>query len=408
MKKKWPFMMFLVAIIAAIAAWFVFFNQEKISDTIMVSGNIEVTDVQLGFKIPGRLDKCFVDEGDDVTQAELIAQLENFDQKIAVDLVHAKLAQARSVLSELEAGSRSEEITLSHARVLQARQTLLELTRGSRVQEIESAKSDLETSLAAVKTAQAQLVQAREDYDRFLILYKEKGISQRDFKVYETQYEVAKNRAKEVDTRVDIARQALSLRKEGPRSEQIERAKAALIQAEAEFALVKAGPRKEKIDQARAMVAEVQQNLNQANQQLSYTELFAPMDGVILSRSAEPGEFLNPSTPVVTLGDLAHPWLRAFINEKDLGRVKLGQKVMVTTDTFPDKKYQGTLSFISSQAEFTPKSVQTFEERVKLMYRIKVDLLNPHGELKPGMPADAVIPILAPVLLPPHSKADAQ
>lgn len=118
-----------------------------------------------------------------------------------------------------------------------------------------------------------------------------------------------------------------------------------------------------------------------------------PRAGVILSRSAEPGEYLNPSTPVVTLGDLAHPWLRAFINETDLGRIKLKDKVVVTTDSFPDKQYQGILSFISSQAEFTPKSVQTFEERVKLMFRIKIELSNPQGELKPGMPADAVIPI---------------
>lgn len=389
--------MVLVVIIAASVYWFLFYNREKTSNTIIVSGNIEVTDVQLGFKITGRLDKCFADEGNQVSQGELIARLEDFDQKIALDLALAKLVQARSVLSELEAGSRSEEIVLSHAKVLQARQTVLELTRGSRIQDIESAKSDLETTFAAVKTAQVELVQAKEDYDRFLALYKERGISQRDFKEYETRYEVAKNRVKETNTRVDVAQQALSLRKEGPRSEQIERAKAAFIQAEAEFALVKAGPRKEKIDQARAQVDEVQQAVNQATQQLSYTELFAPMGGVILSRSAEPGEFLNPSTPVVTLGDLARPWLRAFINEKDLGRVKLGEKIMVTTDTFPDKKYQGVLSFISSQAEFTPKSVQTFEERVKLMYRIKVELLNPHGELKPGMPADAVIPTALPV-----------
>ena len=112
------------------------------------------------------------------------------------------------------------------------------------------------------------------------------------------------------------------------------------------------------------------------------------MGGVILTRSAEPGEYLNPSTPVVTLGDLDHPWLRAFINEKDLG---LKDKVEVFIDSFPDKRYAGVLSFISSQAEFTPKSVQTFEERVKLMFRIKIDLANPDGELKQGMPADALI-----------------
>ncbi len=393
MKKRGPILIVSVLIIVAAMTGFLLFEKENKSDTIMVSGNIEATDVQLGFKITGTLEDCFVAEGDTVSKGFLLARLENMDQKIAVRLAEANLARAKSVLSELEAGSRPEEIVLSNAKVLQARQMVLELTRGSRVQEIESARSDLETARAAVKSAQAQLTQAKADYDRFLTLYTESGVSQRDFKLYETQYEVARNRATEAETKVNIARQALSLRREGPRAEQIEKAKAALVQAQAEYALVKAGPRKEKIDQAMALVDEAEQRVNQARQQLSYTELRAPRAGVILSRSAEPGEYLNPSTPVVTLGDLAHPWLRAFINETDLGRIRLKDKVVVTTDSFPDKQYQGILSFISSEAEFTPKSVQTFEERVKLMFRIKIELSNPQGELKPGMPADAVIPI---------------
>ena len=94
---------------------------------------------------------------------------------------------------------------------------------------------------------------------------------------------------------------------------------------------------------------------------------------------------------MITLGDVAKPWLKAFINESDLGRVKLGQKVSVTTDTYPGKEYPGKVTFISSEAEFTPKNVQTAKERVKLVYRIKVGLENPQNELKPGMPADAQI-----------------
>ncbi len=115
------------------------------------------------------------------------------------------------------------------------------------------------------------------------------------------------------------------------------------------------------------------------------------MDGVVLSTSAEAGEYLNPATPVLTLGRIDKPWLRAYIPEPALGRIKLGQEVAVTTDAFPDKTYSGRVSYISSQAEFTPKTVQTFEERVKLMFRIKVLLDNPENELKPGMPADGII-----------------
>jgi HlyD family secretion protein len=112
---------------------------------------------------------------------------------------------------------------------------------------------------------------------------------------------------------------------------------------------------------------------------------------VVLVKSAEVGEVLAPGTSILSIGDLDRPWLRGYINETDLGRVKLGQKVKVTTDSFPGKTYWGTVSFISSEAEFTPKQIQTAEERVKLVYRIKVDIANPQHELKVNMPADAEI-----------------
>lgn len=384
-------MILLFIVLAGGLIWFLLLNEKKDPNTIMVSGNIETTDVQLGFKIAGRLEECFVSEGDTVYRGDLLARMENMDQKIVIALAQNNLIRANAVLSELMTGSRPEEIQLSHAKVLQARQVVLELTRGSRTQEIESARSDLNSAKAVQKSSLAQLTRAKEEFDRFSTLYKEKNVSQRDFEFYRTQYEVAKNAVSQADSGVNIAQQALSLRREGPRSEQIDRAKAVLIQAEAEYALVKAGPRKERIEQARALADEAMEKLNQARLQLTYTELFAPMNGVVLSRSAEPGEFLNPSTPVLTLGDLSHPWLKAYISEKDLGRVKLKSLVTVSTDSYPGKTYSGILSFISSQAEFTPKSVQTFEERVKLMFRIKIALSNPDGELKPGMPADAVI-----------------
>jgi len=397
MKKRLPLVILPVLIIAGILTFFIFFRDKTDPGMIRVSGNIEATDVELGFKIAGRLEECLFNEGDYVSKGAVLARLENADQKIALALAETNLDRAESVLAELRAGSRPQEIDLSAARVLQARQALLELTRGSRAQEIENAASDLNTALAAEKSAKTQLIQAKEDFDRFTILLRQNTVSQRDFDLNRTRYEVALNTAEEAGSRVNIARQNLSLRKEGPRAEQIEKAKAALAQAEAELALTKAGPRQEKIDQAKIMADEANKKVDQAKQQLSYTELFAPMDGVILSRSAEPGEFFNPSTPVVTLGDIAHPWLRAYVNETDLGKLKLKDKVKVTTDSFPGKTYDGVLSFISSQAEFTPKSVQTFEERVKLMFRIKIELADPDQELKPGMPADAAIAVPATV-----------
>ena len=112
---------------------------------------------------------------------------------------------------------------------------------------------------------------------------------------------------------------------------------------------------------------------------------------MVLVKSAEPGETVAAGATVVTLGDIDHPWLRGYVNETELGRVKLGERVKVTTDSFPGKTYWGRVSFIASEAEFTPKQIQTDEERVKLVYRIKVDLPNPQRELKLNMPADAEI-----------------
>ena len=127
-----------------------------------------------------------------------------------------------------------------------------------------------------------------------------------------------------------------------------------------------------------------------------YTTLTAPFDGVITVRQAELGEVVVPGTPVATIADLDHIWLRAYLNEADVGKVRLGQEAAVSTDGHPGKQYKGRISFISSKAEFTPKSVETHAERVTLVYRVKIDIDNPTHELVPGMPADARIEVREP------------
>jgi len=151
------------------------------------------------------------------------------------------------------------------------------------------------------------------------------------------------------------------------------------------------GTRKEQIAINRANVNTARQNLGLSRIRLDYTSLLAPKTGVVTVRQAELGEVLQPGTPVVTIADIDHLWLRGYVSETDLGRVRWGQSAAVRTDTFPGKTYKGRVSFISSVAEFTPKSIETHKERVTLVYRIKIDLDNPNHELKPGMPADAEI-----------------
>ena len=157
------------------------------------------------------------------------------------------------------------------------------------------------------------------------------------------------------------------------------------------------GSAEQDIAVARANIRNASENLELAKIMLGYTTLRAPFSGVILTRQTELGEVMQPGTPVVTLADLDHVWLRAYVAETDLGRIRWGQAATVHTDTYPDRAYPGQISFIASEAEFTPKSVETHKERVTLVYRIKIDVENPRHELKPGMPADATIQLGAPV-----------
>jgi len=161
---------------------------------------------------------------------------------------------------------------------------------------------------------------------------------------------------------------------------------------ERDQALEKAAERQ--VELARANVRNGKEALKLAQIVLDYTTLRAPFDGVITVRQAELGEIMVPGTPVVTLADLDHIWMRAYINETDIGKIRLDQAAAVKTDTYPGKTYKGRLSFISSAAEFTPKSVETHAERVTLVYRIKIDIDNPTHELVPGMPVDALLDAL--------------
>jgi len=292
---------------------------------LVLSGNIEVTDAQLGFKIAGRVAERLVSEGDNVKAGQLVARLDDVEQKEQLALRRAELAGAEAALAELEAGSRPQEIAASEA---------------------------------TLRSAEADRDRARLDFKRQQELLGKEAISDREFEAAQAQLKVAEARAVEAVERTKLV-------KEGPRVETIRQARARLDQARASEAL--------------------------AATQLENARLLSPLAGVVLSHNVEPGEFVSPGTPIVTVADIAHMWVRAYLNQTDLGRIRHGQKVTVRTDTFPDKTYEGTISFISAEAEFTPKTVQTPKERVKLVFRIKVDLANPKDELKPGMPADVIV-----------------
>jgi HlyD family secretion protein len=345
--------------------------------TLRVSGNIEVTDAEVSFKIPGRVVKRLVDEGQVVKAGQLVARLDDAELAQEAALRRADAQAAQAALDELLAGSRPEEIAQAKAAGEQAQARLDEMLAGSRPQELAAAE-------AALRRAQAETERAKLDMDRYAGLFKKEIVSAQQNDAIRTAYETALQRQREAEEQFKLVR-------EGPRKEEVEQARAAYLGAQERYELVRRGPRRETIEQGRARAEQARQALAVAETRLSYATLSSPLSGIVLSKNIEPGEYAAAGTPIVTVGDLEHPWLRAYINETDLGRVKVGQRVRVTTDTFPGKAYEGHVSFISSQAEFTPKSVQTEKERVKLVYRIKVEITNPQMELKPGMPADAEI-----------------
>ncbi len=169
-----------------------------------------------------------------------------------------------------------------------------------------------------------------------------------------------------------------------------EAARAARDRANQTLRLLQIGPRQEDIAQARAELAAATSALHEAQRRLDYTKLYAPVDGVVSVRLAEAGNVIGLGTPVFEIDALAQPWIRAWLNEPDLPRVKLGQSVTIRADGL-DSPLTGTLAFISPRAEFTPKTVETRALRVDLVYRIKVNVDNPEGRLKLGMPVDLIL-----------------
>ncbi len=378
-KKRIIILLSAIALIAA-AILAVQYSRHGSTDDparLSVSGNIEVKDAEISFKLAGRVLERLVSEGELVDAGRIVARLDDSDLIQEVALRQAELRASQASLAELEAGFRPEEVAQGHAAMQKAQSRLDELLAGSRPQEIAAAAAGVEN----MRVNEAHL---KIEFDRQSRLLKGNTISQREFDRAESEYRRAVASLHE-------AQEKLKLVKEGPRKEQIAQARAALNEARDHYALLKNGPRKETIEQSRARVEQAKAALKMAEIRLSYATIAAPFSGMILSENVESGEYVSPGTPVVTLGDLKNVWLRTYINESDLGRVKAGQKVRVTTDTYPGKVYEGSVSFISSAAEFTPKNVQTEKERVKLVYRVKIDIANLLMELKPGMPADARI-----------------
>jgi len=328
------------------------------------------------------------------TVTDLQLQVDSAQSKL--DAAKAADRQAREALRLLQAGNRPQEIdqaraelaqanvNLDHANVSFSRIDLLAQEGALAQQNADDARAARDGAQKAVDAAQAhlndllagprpeelreaemQVLQTKANLDGAVLGLQDAQESYHDRLSAQGQFDSTSSGAKEAQAQVAAAQANLNLMLAGSRPEDIRDAKAAKQQAD------------QAVDYARELVGD--------------TRLYAPCDSVVKTKSALPGEALTAGSPVVTLADLDHIWIRVYVPEDQYGKLSLGQAVDVTVDSFPHERFKGTILSIASDAEFTPKNTQTPEERVKLVFAVKIGVENPGRRLKPGMPGDATI-----------------
>ena len=273
--------------------------------------------------------------------------------KVGGRLLEAPLEEGNTVaageiVARLETVDAEHQLAQARAKVEAADAQLRLLLAGTRAEDLRRAEDQM-------AQAQAELDAARRDLDRL------SGLAERGSATEKSRDDAA--------TRKEIAESAVAA-------------------ARAELDKLVAGPRRQEIEAARAQRASAEAMVAAVEQQITDATVLAPTDGVVTTRVAEPGEILPPGATIAVLTDLARPWLTVWIDEPSLSQVIIGQQVTVHIDG-SDRTFGGRVSFVSPVAEFTPKNVQTPDERAKLVFRVKVQLANPDGIFKPGMPADA-------------------
>jgi len=365
----------------------VYFGQRKVREgELYYSGTVEATQSHLAFQTGGRVLRVAVQEGEAVAKDQLLAELDPAEFSSRLDQAKANLGKSLKNREQGEALLRVYEKTLpaeaarAEAGLNALKSQLDELKAGSRSQEIERANQ-------AMKAAASVMEDAKKNMARYEVLFNRGVVSEKEWDAVRLRYDTALRE-------YERSRETWDLVKEGSRAETIRTAEAKVAEGQAllnqaRSNLVRIEAAKKDVEAARSLVALARAALDQAEIQHAYTRLKAPQAGIITSRSVEPGEVVTPGREVMTLSDLATIDLKIFVNETEIGKVKPGQKAEIRIDTFPDRTFTGTVTFISPEGEFTPKIIQTRKERVKLVYAVKVSIPNPGLELKSGMPADA-------------------
>ncbi len=369
-----------------LAGWAWWRDHQGTRDLIQASGRIEVTEVSVSSKVTGRVTKRYVDEGTDVKAGQLIAELEGEELEAqlrqagaALQSAEARLLQARTTL-RVEPTMVRTQIRQAEENLRSAEERLGLLKAGSRPQEIEEGRANLRQN-------QAREEMARLTRDRYRELLADGGVSRHDFDRAETDLQAA-------NAAVRATREHLSMLEEGSRVEDIRAAQAERDRAAAALEAARANAatldlRQQDVRVAEAAVREAQANVRRLETQVSELKVFAPLDATVLTKAVEEGEVVAAGKPLVLLGDLDHPWIKVYVTETEVGKVMLGAPARILADSFPQQPFRGTVTWIADQAEFTPKNIQTKEERVNLVYAVKITIDDAQRKLKAGMTADA-------------------
>jgi multidrug resistance efflux pump len=369
---------FLVVLTVAIVLLGLLYYSQQRSEPLAVSGFVEADEIRLGSRVGGRVAEVHCEEGQTVTEGEPLVVLEEFDLDERRAEAEANLAAKKANYERLKNGFRKEEREQARAREERLQAVMAKLRAGPLEEEIKAAE-------ARKDVAEAQLERARSAYDRVLSLFRdETGSVSRD------EMEEATELLRVAEENVEVRTQELLLLKRGTREEDLAAAEAELEEAQYARALVDAGSRQEDIAQAEAAARAAQAALDVVTAQLGELVIMSPVPGVVEAVELQPGDLVSPSAPVLSIMDMSRLWVRAYVPEDRL-KFKINDEVTVKVDSFPDTTFRGKITFISSQAEFTPNNVQTPEERSKQVFRIKVTLLDGLDRLWPGMPADVLL-----------------
>ncbi len=337
-----------------------------------VSGVIETDEIRLGSRVGGRVKAVFADEGDTIAVGTPLVRFESYDLDEKEKQALAELAEREAALKKFQSGMRPEEIAQAKSRYERAKSELDLKTEGPRPEEIAAAEDRL-------KAAESEQQLTQREFDRISELFQNNAVSKSEFDQADEKLKVARALA-------NVRKNELKVLQAGARKQEIQIAQANAEDLRLDWELAKRGYRDEDIEQAVAARNAVAAALEVIRRQKAELTLTAPLNGVIDALNLQPGDLVAPNAPVITMLSLENKWVRAYVPQRFL-QLRIGQKLRVTVDSFPDEEFEGEVTFISRQAEFTPSNVQTPDDRAKQVYRIRVTLRDT-PQVRSGMTAN--------------------